>query len=46
MKIKFLIKELSTIEPYKKSLYSIYEDWSCILCGNDDETFNHVWTFV
>src|SRR3989440_10402925 len=22
----------------------LYKDWNCVMCHNDKETFNHVWT--
>ena len=44
MKVKFLIEELSTINQMKKSFLSLYENWLCQFCGEEEEHFDHVWT--
>ncbi|GET61131.1 ribonuclease H-like domain-containing protein [Rhizophagus irregularis DAOM 181602=DAOM 197198] len=43
-KVHLLIEEIPTIEQMKKSLLALYDGWMCLICGLQDETFNHVWT--
>src|SRR2546422_947446 len=43
-KLKFLIEELPTLEHMKLCRPDLYKDWNCVMCHNDKENFNHVWT--
>src|SRR2546421_12645119 len=43
-KLKFLIKELPTLEHMKLCRPDLYKDWNCMMCHTDKENFNHVWT--
>ena len=42
-RVKLMMEELPTIEYLKHCKPSIYGDWTCICC-DEEETFNHLWT--
>src|SRR6266498_1390740 len=42
-KIKFLIEEIPTRQQMKKSNPDLFDGCNCPMCGNADESFNHVW---
>jgi hypothetical protein len=43
-KIKFMLEEIPTLEHIKKRRLDLYKHWDCLLCHNEKEDFNHVWS--
>ncbi|CAH1765641.1 9853_t:CDS:2, partial [Entrophospora sp. SA101] len=42
-RIKYLTKELPTVEHVKKRCPDLYKHWNCPMCHDEIETFEHVW---
>jgi len=42
-RIKYLTKELPTVEHVKKRHPDLYKHWNCQMCHDEIETFEHVW---
>jgi hypothetical protein len=42
-RVKFLLKELPTVEYIKLRRPDLYNGWYCPTCKNDKETFSHIW---
>lgn len=42
-RIRLLFEELTTTQQLTKVYPSIYNEWPCVRCGKDIETFQHMW---